>query len=567
MRLFLGCTLVAALGCGGDDPPANPTWFGDVQEILIDNCVRCHGQPAANFAPTYFRLDRYVAGDGDGAAGEKRALSDAFDMSSAIVTRAVNFEEVGLSQMPPDADISGRQKDILARWLEQGAPKGTRDNTVPTAQLIQPSTQPAAVDQELLLGLRSEDADRDGLIVAIGYRPAGSGDLPIIFADDLPGGMVDVRLDTGVMASEQRFDIIAVLDDGYSDNPADNKTQVVLMADLLVDHGDRGTAPTVVLDAPNGGEALLGESAILWTATDPDAGDVLTIDLDLLIVDAAGAEISSSPIATGLANSSGFTWDPSAIASVDASGSPIAYKIRVSASDTGDQNTRSDDSDASFTLVGASGTTEYTWEDDIKPILVQYCAECHAASPINPNVSYFRLDKYDSADAGVGLFGVVEVLGKVYERLITAGTMPPANKSQLGATEIAIVKEWIEAGAPFGGGTGNGKPTFTWISPNDSATTITNSAEVTIQWSVTDPEGMPLTGSVVMAEISAVGNPMIVNCPSTLTGTTEVVASANISDGSAVVTLPNTGKFCFEGSVTDAAAQTSTAISAFGIKF
>ncbi len=556
-----------ALPACADESPDDPTWFGEVQGILAANCLACHSDPSANGAPSYFRLDRFVAGDGD--APEEAPLSDAFDMATSIVARAVDYESSGMAPMPPDSSLSKEQKAILAKWLANGAPKGTRDNHSPSAELLAPSEKPSSIDQELSLQFTSVDEDQDGLIVALGYRPAGSNEFPVLVLKNLPAGMTTTSMDAGLLASNQRVDIIAILDDGFSDDPAQNKTNVLLLGDLLVDHGDRGAAPTVLLNSPNGGATILGETEIRWTATDPDPGDVLSIDLDLVRLDAGGNEVSTTALAVALSNTpSSFQWDPSGVASEDGNGDPIPYKIRVTASDTGNRNTRSDDSDAPFTIAGAGGPTELAWENDIKPLFVTYCGQCHSQPALNPPLEYFRLDIYDASDPQAnGDVGVYEQRSLVYQRLVVDGTMPPNAQPQPSAAEVAKIKEWIEAGAPLGGGTGDAPPTFTWITPNDTATTIAGSAQVTIEWSANDPEGLPLTGSIVMANISGAGNPMVVNCPTTLSGTSEVVASANIEDGSFVVTLPNTGKFCFEGTVTDAQGQTTSAISAFGVKF
>jgi hypothetical protein len=560
-------SLLACGGDGGGGVPEDPTWFGDIQGLLTTNCNGCHGVPAANGAPEYFRLDRFVAGDGFEV--ETAAQQDVFDMLDSVHSRAVNFDADGVGPMPPAGAMSSTQMAMLGLWIDNGAPKGSRDNQSPEVELENPTEPPASVDQELTVGFRSFDDDGDGLIVAVGYRPAGSADTPILFADNLPGGSADFSVDTGLLTHMQRFDIVTILDDGFSDTPSENKTIAVLLGDLLVDHGERGTAPTVTLASPNGGATIFGTTDIVWTATDPDPGDVLTIELDLVSVDSGGSELAVESIVSGLSNTPPFSWDTASITTEDSNGNPILYKIRVTATDTGNQNTRSDDSDGTFTIIAPGGETSLGWEADIRPLFVTYCGDCHRQPPINPNLDGFRLDKYDAADNEAPANsddGVFEMRSLVYQRLVVAGTMPPNSQPQLGAADIAKIAEWLEAGAPFGGG-GDVAPTFTWTTPNNTATTTVNNANVTLEWTANDPEGLALTGSIVMAEISATGNPSVVNCPTTLVGAVEVVGAANIEDDSFTVTLPNTGKFCFSGSVTDDAGQTSTSTAAFGVRF
>ena len=368
--------------------------------------------------------------------------------------------------MPPDYSLSDRQREILARWIEQGAPKGTRDNRAPQIELVAPAGVTTA-DQTLDLTIRAWDDDRDGLVVQLWAH-----DLATSEAEDVPlgaavgGGPRTVSIDTGALASKHDFEIYAMLDDGFSDDPAQNRTRVTLIPRLAVDHGVRGTAPTVTLVAPNGGDTLIGSADIAWTATDPDAGDTLTIDLALLAVAADGSETVAAAIASALPNSGAYTWTiPTTIPATDGAGTPIPYKVRVTATDTLGMppNTRSDASDTAVT-VARSTTTTFTW-DDVKPVFVTYCVECHGQPARTVSLESFRLDKYDASDpeppANADL-GVFETKGTVYQRMVAAKTMPPASGPQPSQAELDRVASWILGGAPSGGGPMDQRPTFTW---------------------------------------------------------------------------------------------------------
>jgi mono/diheme cytochrome c family protein len=424
------------LGACEAGAPADPTYFGDVQSILAANCARCHGADPTADSIAGFRLDRYVKNDD--------ATLDAWDFRDSIVTSAVELED---PVMPPRSVLSERQRETLARWVQDGAPKGVRDNNSPMAVLIEPAGDPLEVDQSLDITLRAWDDDGDGIAVALAVRTdsASPGE---ILAAGLGGGMRSLQLDTGALGSGQSFELYAIVDDGYADDPAANATEITLIADLFVDHGTLGTAPTVQLLEPNGGTTILGTTEIAWLASDPDAGDTLTIDLDLVRVHADASETVVERLAEGLANEpSTWQWDPTDVATEEG-GVPIDYVVRVTVSDG--QNTRSDQSDDTFTLATGGGETGLTWAD-VLPFFDTYCNECHAQPSKTAALEYFRLDKYDAADPAAPAnddLGAFEVRDLVYDRTIVKANMPPNNKPQPSAAEIADVAEWILAGAP-----------------------------------------------------------------------------------------------------------------------
>jgi hypothetical protein len=542
MKRYLGIAALVATGCSADIPE-KPTYFADVQPILQANCSRCHG--GRPFAPSIagFRLDRYVKND--------EASFDAWDYRDAILVVAGGDNPI----MPPDLPLSDRQIEILQRWVDQGAPKGERDNRVPMAQLISPSSNEVAADQELAISMRTWDDDGDGLVVSLGYREEG-GAVILWLDSDLPGGLHETVLDVGQWPSLQRFEVMARLDDGYSDDPAANRTiQKLLTVD--VDHGAKGTAPTVAVLRPSGG-SVVGETTIEWAATDPD-GDTLSIDIDLLRQESDGSQTLVENLASGEANDSTFRWD-SSTAPTD-----VPLLVRVTATDG--INTRSDVSDASFTVAAPVDSTALTWAD-IRPILVMYCGDCHGEPARTPALDYFRLDKYNAADTEPPAnsdLGVYEMRGDVYAKAISQGAMPPAAEPQPSAADLDKLSEWLLAGAPFGG-SGDALPSVTWTTPNDSAISPTDGAGmITLQWSASDPEGLPLTGSIQVASLSAPADPQAF-CDSSLTGWTAVIG-ADVEAGSFAFTAPATGYYCFKAVVTDDASQTVEVIAGRPVKY
>jgi len=541
-------------GCG-ESIPAEPTYFADVQPILQAACARCHGADPIDPIVDYFRLDRYVAGD--------QVAVDAFDMAPDVINRAALLMD---RPMPPDFALSDRQRTILERWLENGAIKGTRDNSLPTTTVVAGPADGSTVDQELALTIQSSDSDGDGLVVAVGTRPTGTSGGDIAVAN-LGGGRRQIAIDTGQIASLSHVEVYAVVDDGFSDDPAENQHEVVLFEDIYIDHGTRGTAPMVTLLAPNGSETVIGAADITWSATDPDPGDELTIDLELVSVAADGTETVASSIAEGLPNTpSLYRWDLAGVPANDSSGAPIRYKVRVTATDLGAKNTRSDESDSVFTIA-AGGATSLTWAD-VQPFFLQYCIECHGAVAKNAAIDYFRLDKYDINDPVPPLDsneGVYDVRGLVFDRLLVGGTMPPKSEAQPTADELAAIEEWLLAGAPYGDSGGPRRPSFTWSTPNDSVISKTTTGSITLSWvAESNPAGMALTGSIEYAPLSAPSDQQA-NCSASLSGWVEL--TTDVEAGTLAWTVPSTGYYCLRGTVTDEMAQTTTAVAGKPVKY
>ncbi len=562
--------LLAGTGCAAE-APADPTWFADVQPILAANCARCHGADPIDPRIATVRLDRYVANDG--------ATLDAHDYAqpgdggvAPIVRVAVDHD---YPAMPPGYSLSDRQRETLRRWVADGAPKGTRDNRAPGLARIDPDVDSVTADQTLELTLRSWDDDGDGLRLELWVHDqadAGS-DADVQLVGNLGGGTRTISLDTGTLASLHDFELYAIVDDGYWDDPADNRLRRTLISDLHVDHGARGTAPTVKLLEPNGGESIVGDVTIRWSATDPDAGDEqLTVDLDLVEVHADATEEVVASIAADLPNPSDQTlvWTPSGISFVDGDGNPILYKVRVTATDTGARNVRSDESDYVFALVEVV-TTDYTWAD-VGSVFSQYCTDCHGDPARTLAIDYFRLDKCRKADAPDpgGDDGAQEVSGKIYQKLAD-NLMPPAAQPQPSADQVDMILNWIAGGAPCEGGPVDSLPTFTWTAVPQRA------GDITMSWAADDAEGLA-SGRISYATVTGVCNSPAADCNDVLSPTWMAVpvAEATATLGGALdwtgslswaAPPPPLGScHCFRGEVTDLASQTTFVIATRPVK-
>jgi hypothetical protein len=528
-----------------------------VQPIVQANCARCHGPDPKQTQIAGFRLDRYVQGDDE--------TQDAWDYREAIVDHAAaEGGRLANPPMPPDFPLSERQRAILRRWVENGAPKGTRDDAAPQIALESADQIPSSVDQSLDLAVRSWDGDGDGLWVQLYAREVGQvTEFPL--GDRFGQGRRSATLDTGVLRSGRTYELFAALDDGFSDDPAQNRADVTLIPALLVDHGSKGAAPRVHLVEPNGGTTLLGDVTITWTASDQDPGDATSIDLDLFELGLDGSWVKTQTLGSGLPNGpQSVQWTPDVPDSTP-TGAPILYKIRVTATDLAG-NIRFDESDTSFTIPPPPRTTTFAW-DDVRPIFARYCLDCHSDDPSIPPNDYFRLDKYDESDPVAPIntdLGVFDVKDKVYQRMFVERSMPPPARDQPTKAEKDKIQDWILGGAPKDHGPTDAPPAITWSTPNDTDVTPSTGGSITLLWTAVDPEGAPLTGTVSVVQLLA-HNDSQAACRASLVGWAPL-PGVNVADGTAVFTLPdctptpgNTCYWCFKADASDGNHTTTVA--------
>ena len=565
--------LIVLTACGAE-VPASPTYFADVQPILRANCTRCHGADPSDPKIAKFRLDRYVKNDA--------ATFDVWDYASGPTPELVRVAvELGSPAMPPDYVLTDRQREILARWVAQGAPKGTRANRAPQIELLAPLGATTA-DQTLDTTFHAWDDDLDGLFVQMWARDLAAGeDIPL--GAQTGAGVRQLAIDTGTLASKRTFEIYAVLDDGFADDPAQNKTRVTLIPDVYVDHGIRGTAPTVRLVTPNGGDTLIGTIPVTWTATDPDVDDLgspdaLTIDLALIRYAQDGTEVGAEPIANGLANTGAYTWQiGSTVAARDNQGNPIPYRVRITATDTLGipRNVRSDDSDFVF-FIEQGSTTTFTWAD-IEPLMAKYCSECHGEPARTVALDTFCLLQYEQGEAVppcvASDLGAFEMRSSIYQRAITVKNMPPAVEPQPTQAERDKLGNWILGGAPYGSGPTDARPALTWMAPSTTVLDASATGTATLRWTVADAEGL---AKDVIEYAKVTGPPscnLAMGCSmlaistwtqiatSTLTGTmqNQMFSWSTPAEGS--------GCYCLRGTVTDSAMQSTSVVAARPVRF
>jgi len=114
--LLFATLLLMALACpvSADDPiPEKVSFNFHVRPILSENCFFCHG-PDANQRQADLRLDT--------AMGAEASIETGSPDDSELIARILS-DDPDLLMPPPDSGrkISNREKEILKRWVEQGA--------------------------------------------------------------------------------------------------------------------------------------------------------------------------------------------------------------------------------------------------------------------------------------------------------------------------------------------------------------------------------------------------------------------------------------------------------------
>ena len=229
---FTWCGCVAALWLGipciAAENPAAVQFNRDIRPILSDNCFYCHG-PDASHRQADLRLDLR---DAAVAAG---AIVPGKPAESTIVTRiqATDPDEI----MPPPEShkkLDAKQKDLLTRWIAQGAEYQNHWAYEPPVKAAVPAGA-KAIDQLVVarlatLGLKpSAEADRRTLIRRLSFDLTGLPPTPEeveAFANDPSPDAYDKLVDR-LLASPHYGERMAI---GWLD--------VVRFADTIGYHSD-----------------------------------------------------------------------------------------------------------------------------------------------------------------------------------------------------------------------------------------------------------------------------------------------------------------------------------------
>ena len=223
--IVLGLTLLAcSLQLSADEIRFNR----DIRPIFSDNCFACHG-PDRNARQASLRLDRREV------AIARGVISPGDTAASKLVERIRNDNEV--LRMPPvysGKSLTEKQKDLLVKWVEQGAEYERHWAYIPAVRPVTPAG-PAAIDY-LVEKLLSER----------GLEPVGEADWPTLarrLSFDLTGLPATPDL-VEAFSGDDRPDAVEKLvdhllaSDHYGERMAVHWLDLVRYADTVGFHGD-----------------------------------------------------------------------------------------------------------------------------------------------------------------------------------------------------------------------------------------------------------------------------------------------------------------------------------------
>src|SRR5579884_940497 len=172
-RVFLAWAAGVAFLCGALHGATSPDYSHDIEPILSDNCYQCHGPDSAK-RKAGLRLDQQenVLAAHDGHI----AIVPGDISKSELVTRVLSTDPD--EQMPPpkpERKLTEQQKELLKRWVEQGAVWGKHWSLLPPKRPALPEVKNASwcrnpIDRFVLAKLEAEglkpspEADKTTLI-------------------------------------------------------------------------------------------------------------------------------------------------------------------------------------------------------------------------------------------------------------------------------------------------------------------------------------------------------------------------------------------------------------------
>jgi hypothetical protein len=212
--------VLGSLACVGTDPPAAPTWDGDVYPLLRGSCSHCHGQTAGPGATPTSRYDICTSAPFNAFfSAEKLWILGADAMGNPILGGAAIAAGAIAAQtgpgapeilrMPPaPADpLHDYEAAVLDRWATTSGASCTKTvaNRKPGYRIVE---GPAVQMGKVVITLQVSDPDGEQVF---GYVKIGSADLQVI-----PGEGRRTYTFEGVQASDP---LVIKLHDGYDAGP------------------------------------------------------------------------------------------------------------------------------------------------------------------------------------------------------------------------------------------------------------------------------------------------------------------------------------------------------------
>lgn len=417
---------LALAGCPGavDDP----TWVEDIQPIVEANCVRCHGSPPIGGAPSSFRLDIY----------EDTTLPDGTTVRGAAVMAEFMAARVSAGTMPPRWPLEDHRQETIENWaatrtIGMAPPKGEprAGNEAPTMTLLTPLEQ-SRVGESVVFDYEIRDPDHD-IVYGTLTVDDGAGFSRQVAAG-LHAGRGGAVWDLTAFPAAS-YAVTATLDDA-------NGLHTVDLGSFDVVHNGN-VSPHLTFSNPLA-SALLSDrddQPIEIQITDLNPADVHTVTITAFLGDQ-----EPIPVATDLAIVDGvitppFVWAAIDRANLDASAS---WRLRATVTTTTDGNVTREFVSPTFAITHGAESLAFA---DVEQIFVNKCARtCHDSGARLPGVLH-DFNMYTG-------FGVYELRGLIYRRVVVEQNMPPKSavlfdsEAALTDDERATITQWLEQGAP-----------------------------------------------------------------------------------------------------------------------
>ena len=134
----IACCSCATMCPAQTNPPVD--FARDIRPILSDKCFACHG-PDSEHREGGFRLDVKQSAMSEADSGE-RAIVPGDVAASELVRRIISDDES--ERMPPDETnkkITAEERELIVRWIQQGAPWREHWSFVPPQRRERPGVQ------------------------------------------------------------------------------------------------------------------------------------------------------------------------------------------------------------------------------------------------------------------------------------------------------------------------------------------------------------------------------------------------------------------------------------------
>ncbi len=410
----------------------------DIEPILQELCLDCHGNPPRNGAPSN---------------SQYTSFNDAVKWSGDLYARVADG-----SMPPPEKGqkISLLEIQMLKAWIDGGfllsdddTTKGFQEFGFEILSLVEPYESDSAIFNLEFSAKGYSASDRFDV-----YHDSNKdgGDGVAIALNQSMADTMNIPWKIGILPKLSSFYVYVVL---HREGAPDS----IVYSDAALSIPNRNALPSVVILEPYEDTAFLDSLAhIVWEQEDPE-GTALRTRIYVKSDSTQDFEIlaEEAQYRTGF-----YEWDLSGYST----GSQYYLKIEVLDEDGGVNSEEA----GPFSIVNGLLPT---YMGQIKSIIEFRCNECHGSPADHDAPDSFNLLSYDS---------VVVWAERIKIRTVDEKSMPPEEEEPMAAEEIETLLLWIQGGMPEG--EINLPPSLEFLAPLNSDTVF--GELYTIKWQALD---------------------------------------------------------------------------------